>query len=693
LVNPYRDPLPVGARARLGQSAFHHGDLANQVIFSRDGKTLITLGWKRVVCVWDASTGRLLHQMPLSGDLFDPIALSPDGTTLATTEPNPDCRLRLWDVATGRERRRWHFPDDYRCASPDLTADGRALITVGNQFDAATPQGKSFFELWDLAVAREHRRKIFGNWGIPQEFRVSPSGNTLATMGNRLVAEERPARNSAFRIIGSAANDNEIRIVDLATGHDLAVLSVEGVFFRSMAFSPDGRYLATGLGDGTVRVYDASTGRERLPRPARQPAAGPQPPKRAGAAPVAHLEVIDSLAFLPDGSILAGGSSDAAVTPSPGALYFWNFATGAELRRVGGFRVGPASLSFAPNGKTIATAGSWEPMPRIWDVATGREAFPQPGHVMGLSALAVSPADGTVFTGSYDGTVRQWDPAIGRELGLIARFSSVFTLAISPDGKTALVGGHFGDPALVSVPERRELRRLLGLKREGMVRQVAYAPDRQTVAFDRKIYDVASGRRLKVLRASGEPEGFTPQCSMFYTADATRVITVEAGVIHIWDLATGAEARPAIRSEAIRCDRPAASADGRFLATGGVPAVAGAITPPDPWIRVWDLVTGQEVAKLPMPENSTSGVALSPDGRLLASFRSNQGSNRNVYAPQPQDPTIRIWHIATGRELRRLEGDRGSVSAVIFAPDGRYVISAGDDATAIVWDVSDLHDQ
>jgi WD40 repeat protein len=332
-------------------------------------------------------------------------------------------------------------------------------------------------------------------------------------------------------------------------------------------------------------------------------------------------------------------------------------------------------------------------MPRIWDVATGREAFPQPGHAMGLSALAVSPVDGTVLTGSYDGTVRQWEPATGRELGLIARFNSVFTLAIAPDGKTVLVGGQFGEPALCSVQQRRELRRLPGTRREGTVRQVAYAPDGQTMAFDRKIYDVASGRRLKVLHAPEEPEGFTPPCTMFYTADATRVITAEPGVIRIWNLATGAEARPAIRSEKIRSDLSAVSADGRFLATGGVPAVSGAITPPDPWIRVWDLATGHEIAKLPTQESSASGVALSPDGRLLASFRPNQASNRNLYAPQPQDPTIRIWHIATGRELRRLEGHRGSISAVIFTPDGRSLISAGDDATAIVWDVSDLQGQ
>jgi WD40 repeat protein len=142
--------------------------------------------------------------------------------------------------------------------------------------------------------------------------------------------------------------------------------------------------------------------------------------------------------------------------------------------------------------------------------------------------------------------------------------------------------------------------------------------------------------------------------------------------------------------ERFRHDWAAASADGRFLATGGMPNMPGAITPHDPWVRIWDLDTGQEIQKLPTHENSSSKVTFSPDGRLLASYRPDQPGNRDVFAPQNQDPTIRIWDIATGRELRRLARHRGSVSAVVFTPDGRSLISGGDDATALVWDVSDL---
>ncbi len=127
--------------------------------------------------------------------------------------------------------------------------------------------------------------------------------------------------------------------------------------------------------------------------------------------------------------------------------------SGRDLRRMEGFRAGAGSLAFAPDGLTIATANGYEPIVRIRDVATGREVFPHSGHAGQVDAVVVSPADGTVFTGSYDGTVRHWDPATGRELGLIGRFHSVYALAVSPEGRTLIVGHDRGDPIVWSVPD------------------------------------------------------------------------------------------------------------------------------------------------------------------------------------------------------------------------------------------------
>ena len=105
---------------------------------------------------------------------------------------------------------------------------------------------------------------------------------------------------------------------------------------------------------------------------------------------------------------------------------------------------------------------------------------------------------------------------------------------------------------------------------------------------------------------------------------------------------------------------------------------------PDPPIHLWELASGQEVATLEGHKESTRGLAFSPDGRLLASCSGGNWSSN--------DQTVRIWDVATGRELRRFHGHLGAVNAVAFTPDGRSVVSGSDDATVLVWDVSDLAD-
>jgi WD40 repeat protein len=395
--------------------------------------------------------------------------------------------------------------------------------------------------------------------------------------------------------------------------------------------------------------------------------------------------VMTCLAFSPDGSLLASGCTGTGNTESSSLadVYLWDIARAKALRHFPVHQGWVQSLSFSPDGKTLATSGP-EPTIRVWDVATGRETIPQPGHRGWIRKLAISPADGTVFTCGLDGSVRRWDMASGRELGIFATFDSpIETIAFAADGKTLLLRDMRGGlVALWSVAERREIRRLPRIEERNFVRHAAFSPDGKTVASERRIWDAASGKVLVSFRDSDEEnnrsENFYP---LLYTPEGKQIITLERDGVRVWDIASGKEARWVLRIKGFSFSSIAISPDGRFLARGGVtPRVFG-----DPPIQLIEIASGQEVAILEGHEVATRDLAFSPDGRFLVS-----GSGDNRFT---KDATVRVWDMATGRELRRFEGHLAAVNAIAVSPDGRSVVSASSDATALVWDISDLTGQ
>ncbi len=666
------DPLPEHARARLGTIPFRDGTLVNQVFYTSDAKSLVTVNNTHVVRVWNATTGRIVREIGDSKSDFHGIALSPDGNTLVTVE-KPG-RLRLWDVASGRERRQWHQARGEEYDHPVFSPNGRTVAVSVHRFDEATRKSESFIDLWDTTALTEHRRRIPGDWARLWDLKFSPDGTMLATASRDTEIYE------GNTLIG--ADKGSTRLWDLATGRERRRFLVDRLDANSLAFSPDGRLLAVAVSDATVRLYDLSTGQERMPRLGTELAR----PMRGDikAVPI-RPSAIGRLAFSPDGTILAGGEARDSDDFSLAAIHLWDVARGHELHRIPAHQQRVAALSFSPDGKALASTGA-EPVIRLWDVATGHEAFAQPGHRSAVRSLTISPADGTVFTGGDDGTIRRWDPSSGRELGKIAQLGGpVQTLAVAPDGKTLLVVGpmHANPPpagwiSLWSVTEHREIRRLAHIRDQLAWQYVAYSPDRKSVASEGQIWDAISGEVLVTLRHQDpQNDRFFGFCPIYYTPDGKRIITAEPDGVRIWDIATGREVRRAVVWSNCH-DRATLSPDGRFLATRG-PGEHSRGNSVDWPYRIWELASGNEVATFEAQGDLYIRRPFSPDGRFLASAGG--------------DSTVRVRDLATGRVMRRFEGHLGPVSAIAFAPDGRRVISASEDATALVWDLSDLTGQ
>ncbi|HEU0185343.1 MAG TPA: WD40 repeat domain-containing protein, partial [Blastocatellia bacterium] len=259
----------------------------------------------------------------------------------------------------------------------------------------------------------------------------SPDGRTLAT--------------------GSA--DGMVTLWDVSSRQPLAPLRGHENGVNSIAFSPDGRTLASGSYDNTVRLWDVST---------RQPLATL---KRHGAS-------VTSVAFSPDGRTLASGSGDNAVS-------LWNISTRQPLPPLSGPESVVTSVAFSPDGRTLASGGLDDKV-RLWDLSTRRILATFDEHWAPVNSVAFSPDGRTLASGSDDKTVRLWDVSTRQPLApLIGHESLVTSAAFSPDGRMLASVDKDGTVTLWDFSTRQPLATFIG--HEDSVNSVVFSPDGRTL--------------------------------------------------------------------------------------------------------------------------------------------------------------------------------------------------------------------
>jgi WD40 repeat protein/serine/threonine protein kinase len=486
--------------------------------------------------------------------------------------------------------------------------------------------------------------------------------------------------------LASAGYDRTVKVWDAMSGQETLTLKGHTNAVSSVAFSPDGKRLASAGYDRTVKVWDAISGLETLTLKG-------------------HKDVVLSVAFSPDGKRLASGSRDKTVK-------VWDAATGRATLTLTGHRDYVYSLAFSPDGKRLASTGGDETA-KVWDVESGEELLTLDGHGSIFSSIAFSPDGKRLATASGDSTVKLWDATTGQEAFTLKGHSDwVRTVAFSPDGTRLASGGNDQTVKLWDSADGKELRTLKG--HSGPVTSVAFSPDGKRLASAGdttvKVWDVTDNEETPTLK--GHATSWVNDVA--FSRDGKWLATAgEDGTVKIWDAMAGQEALT-LKGHRGPLTSVAFSPDGKQLASGSW----------DRTVKVWDAATGQARLTLLACTNSdgdiVGGVAFSPDGKRLAAAAGAdcvvrvwdttsgqqtltcEGHSNAVWtvgfspdgkqlASTSGDGTVRVWSATTGRELLTLHGQENRISSVAFSPDGKWLASDGSGNAVTVWDTASGH--
>jgi WD40 repeat protein len=656
------------------------------------------------------------------------VAVAPDGRTAVTG--STDRTARLWDLDSGRVLAT--LVHDAPVIAARFTPDGRRLVTFSSASGASRnliatdhpiPPGEPAVRVWDASNGRR-----LAEWAEPEVARStfcdlnSAGAMDMSHDGRRVV------------VTSGGFPGHPPRIIDLDTGTVRAHLNGHDGPVYSVAFSPDGRCVATAAADRTARLWDAETGRQLH--------------RLAG-----HTCDVYFATFSPDGRRLLtlGNGNVFTFTVTPNGFRtgdhtdsttreevagrIWDVETGAELVRLTWpkNRSGFASAArFHPDGRTVFTGGESTSTsdPVIWGADRGqfissprREA---PDDAPGSTALAISPDGQRLAIGYRDGLVQLLSSS-GTPLKILRGHTRVVrAMAFTPDGRRLVSASEDGTARVWDARIGAEADFASG--RWPGVEQAVYSPDSRIVAamvystttngYTLTFRDAASGRELarteRLRTHPSQPPLFsrdgrailvnTSACDLrpasvltvFDTASGRRLGTIERkigqaavafspdgrtvaiadGDGHLVEAETGRERVQLAGSQ----DHPIH--DIRFSPDGTKVVTLSS----GPWTStegsgiisacLWDACDGRRLAVLKMsgPQGGVqvSGTVFSPDGRRLATASI--------------DSKARIWDVATGRERVVLRGHGGSVNSIAFAPDGRRVVTASDDGTARLWD-------
>jgi WD40 repeat protein len=640
--------------------------------------------------------------MPGNGGGVSDLAVSRDGSLLVVAAH--DGTARVFDPRDGRPIRalRGHRRS---ISTVDLSPDGKRVVTASDDGTAS---------IWDLG-----------------------DGRPLATLRH----EGGPVHSAAYSRNGervvTAGGDGTVRVWGADSGRQLAIARDHGGEALLASFHPDGGTVLSAGEDGTARLWDTRSGRSKVLARYTDPvfrASFSEDGSRAltvdarGSAriwDVASGRMVNELAGVAFNVALSPDGSRVVTTTINATVTLWDADTGAATPLVGhGTAVHAAG--FSPDGTLIVTGGLDETA-RVWDAEQGTALVVLKGHHEGVGRVTFTPDGQSVITGSGDGTARRWD--LGGQIVLRGHGAEgekvsarVNSAEVSSDGRTALTAATDATARLWNPRTGKEIKRprdcgllesasfsclatAVGLSHVSFIQGAAFSPDGRHVASagggdTAFVHEARSGARIASLE--GHEGGLL---DIRYSPGGDRLLTAgEDGTARVWRADTGRE-QAVLRGHRGPVNAATFMRGGRRVATAG----------DDGTVRLWSVRGGGPQRTLRLTRGGSGGVldvAASPDGRWLAVplgqtarvldaetggtltvIRDHDGLVYSAsFSPDGrtlvtggQDLTARVFELPGGRPLGVLRGHSEALTSVAFTPDGRAVVTAGGDGTARIF--------
>ncbi|MEX2317688.1 MAG: WD40 repeat domain-containing protein [Pirellulales bacterium] len=659
------DPMPPGARLRIGTLRFRHPGNVAELALSPDGKTVVTLGDQLIA--WDTATGTERWRGALSDQRIDVPAASYGMRWLAFAagseklySPGAYDTFVVHDMATGR-REVVPIKDElaFNVGEPlvfqkpnkaiDITRDGK-LIAVGGAggLKVCDGQGKLLHEIVTKPSGNQNDerngdRLLFG--GDYCLGRFSPDGKLLA-----VVTSDSP---------------QEIQLIDAATGRMPRRISLTARAVR-FAFSPDGKQISATERDNAIRLYDVET-----TKPVWSYVATLTNP---------YENYTSAIAFAPDGNTVAAGATDHRI-------YLIDVQTGRELAKLEGHVWYPWALAFTADSNTLYSSG-WDGSIRRWDIAA-KQQLPLPVGVRATEVVAASPDGRTLAYADEAGTIRLVSASTGAELNRLQLASTRYTqLMFSPDGKRLAGGGTLGDNVHVAVwnlPGVELVDRwdwAKGRDPHSHVEALSFTPDgkRLAAAMFRQgaahVWDLTTSQQIAQLRHNNI-------YGLCFSPDGQRLATAGwDSIVRLWNASTGklelelnVKTMDTSQAPVIAAGRRGRDTDLRMYAVCYAPVgdlMATLHMSGQVWI--WNTQNMSVLSKIGLREGSSYGaLSFSPDGLWLAVGGS--GGLVSLLDPRSGDMVLEA-----GKH-------QDTVYTVGFGRDSRTMVSGGDDGVCYLWDL------